>query len=278
MTTIVPGTIGRVLFAACVATAAIAVAVCFYAGPGYYGAAENSATGTVVQKPSGRAAIKSRAITPFVAISSDAPEAPLLALKGTSEPDYAVFVDKETRAERLFKTGAEVFGKGILRNVLRDKAYVESEGAVYAYRMGGESFRGENKAASGRVAASRPAARADAYAPEPFGRRVGKDAWEMDRGAVEAALGRFDSVLRDAKFTRASFPAGDGFVVSELRPAGVFARAGIRESDVIVSVNGFDASRTENWPRLLDLLAYETEFSVEIMRNNKPRVLTYAVR
>jgi S1-C subfamily serine protease len=60
-----------------------------------------------------------------------------------------------------------------------------------------------------------------------------------------------------------------GYRVSYLAPDGDIAGMGIRENDLILSVNGAPASEPAGFVRSIDSLAEQTAFSIQIVRDNQ---------
>ncbi|MCZ6532450.1 MAG: hypothetical protein O7A08_05765, partial [SAR324 cluster bacterium] len=60
-------------------------------------------------------------------------------------------------------------------------------------------------------------------------------------------------------------------------PGSIFARLGLRNSDVIKSVNGDSLTTADQALRMFTLFRNESEIALEIERGKKPLRLTYII-
>jgi general secretion pathway protein C len=70
----------------------------------------------------------------------------------------------------------------------------------------------------------------------------------------------------------------NGFKVFAIRRNSALRKMGLKNNDVLTSVNGYDLSNTEKALELYGKLQAEKSFSLEILRNGEPVTLEYNIR
>jgi len=101
----------------------------------------------------------------------------------------------------------------------------------------------------------------------------------VDEATVASAVGRIREIMQNVRI-KPSFLAGanSGITVTKLIPVGILAEAGVREGDVIRSVNGFGLNSPYQIFSAYKKLKDQRELKVDIIRDDKPAILTYKVR
>lgn len=120
-----------------------------------------------------------------------------------------------------------------------------------------------------------------AAAPEPsrYSRQTGDQEWVIDRKAVINSLDDMGRIMSDARLTpRILNGSVEGFLVSELKPRGVFDAIGIKNGDVLKRINGFEIDSPEKAVQALSALKGMNEASLDIVRSGKAMSLRYRIR
>ncbi len=207
---------------------------------------------------------------------------------GSGGNDFAVFKEKSSGKEEVVRRGEKVFNIGTLASVGKYRATVESNGAKISFAMdlsekerammespnrpGLESLIGPG-GARGRV--------------NPFtgrtmkhlARPLGKGKWLVDKRALDDALKDSSRVLSDARF----IPYRDGgvvkgFLLSQVRPYGIFYEMGIRSGDIILRVNDYAIDAPEKAMSLMKGLKGETDVTVDLLRRGRAETFKYEIR
>ena len=74
--------------------------------------------------------------------------------------------------------------------------------------------------------------------------------------------------------------AGDksGIILTKLTPVGILKEVGVAEGDVIKSINGLNLNTPHQVFNAYKTLKDQKELRVDIIRDNKPLVLTYIIK
>ncbi len=206
------------------------------------------------------------------AVAEPTSGAPLsLKLRGTAHVDgrdYAVFEDPAAGTQDVFSVGERVFDGPKLVSVDEQRAVLLYQGRRTTIELSNEEEGTEEPAAAGAAATSGGGIR-----------KTGKDTYLVDRREVEHTIENLNTVvtqmraipyLRDGKSL--------GFRVFNIHPGSIFDRMGLRNGDVIQRVNGTELSSPANAMGLLDGISDAEEIRVELLRNNRPQVLSYRIQ
>lgn len=189
-----------------------------------------------------------------------------LVLVGTAEGvGYAIFMDTGTGVQRAFRKGESVFGAGVVADISTKRAELESGGRRMTFK----------------VPSTMPAdgARPKAQQKAELATRKGEGQWAVDQRAVAGMFDNMDKVLTDARFKPFNENGKlNGFQASELKPGGVFDLIGLKDGDVVLSINDYKLDSPGKVAQVLGALKGETEVKVDILRGNQPRTLKYQIR
>ncbi len=121
-------------------------------------------------------------------------------------------------------------------------------------------------------------------------RRSGRHTWDgihdlgggkysVEQSEVDYALGNLDKLSREARVVP-NFSDGqtNGWKVFSIRRNSALRKMGLKNNDVLTTVNGFDLGNTEKALELFGKLQSEKSFSLEILRNGEPMTLEYSVQ
>ncbi len=199
---------------------------------------------------------------------------------------FAIFTEKSSGKEEVVRRGESVFTLGKLVRVERYRAVVESGGREMIFNMDlsdKERAMGENAHSPMRGGGSlffpgglnpftgRPANR--------LAKPLGKGRWLVDRRALDSALKDSNRVLADARF----YPYREGgvvkgYLISQVRPSGVFYGMGMRSGDIILSVNDYVIDAPEKAMSLMKGLKGETNVKLDILRRGRAQTFKYEIR
>lgn len=109
-------------------------------------------------------------------------------------------------------------------------------------------------------------------------RREG-DSFVVSRSTVSNAIDRIKSIMPHVRI-KPWFSDGkrSGVVVSRFMPIGILSEVGVREGDVIKSINGYRLNSPYQIFKAYRILKDQQELKVDIIRDNKPLMLTYKVK
>lgn len=101
----------------------------------------------------------------------------------------------------------------------------------------------------------------------------------VSRALVERLLADTDALGADAHVAPVvSDGKPAGWALSAIRRGSVFARLGLRDGDVVQSVNGLDVSTPATAMMAFLTLRNANHFTVRIVRRGEPQTLDYSIR
>ena len=103
--------------------------------------------------------------------------------------------------------------------------------------------------------------------------------YSIEQKEVDWALGNLDKLSREARVVP-NFADGatNGFKVFSIRRNSALRKMGLKNNDVLTSVNGLDLSNTEKALEIYSKLQADKHFSLELLRNGEPMTLEYDVQ
>ncbi len=110
-------------------------------------------------------------------------------------------------------------------------------------------------------------------------REVANNTYEVDKNDFDRITNNLGSILTQARVVP-YFRNGKivGYKIFNIRPDGVFAKIGLRNVDIIKSVNGETLESPEKALQLFQFLKTEDTFRIVLERNGRQMTLTYRLR
>jgi general secretion pathway protein C len=108
---------------------------------------------------------------------------------------------------------------------------------------------------------------------------LGGGKYSVEQAEIDYALSNLDKLSREARIVP-NFADGstNGFKVFSIRRNSALRKMGLKNNDVLTSVNGFDLSDTEKALEIYSKLQSDKSFSLEVLRNGEPMTLEYSVQ
>lgn len=192
-----------------------------------------------------------------------------LTLVGTAQGSFRETFALIRRAtppeERVFRLGDQVFGLGPLVSVQKESAEILSGGRRVRL-MTPTSPAGEQPPQPGQPAAGGAV-------------QTGAGSYVVDQKVLNAALDNLGQAMTDARMLP-SVKDGkvEGFRVSEVKPAGIFATIGIRNGDVLQRINDLAVDSPERAIQSLASLKGQNRIKLDLIRDGQPTTFTYDIR
>lgn len=189
---------------------------------------------------------------------------------GSHRETFALVRHTTKQEERVFRLGDTVFDAGQLVQVSREQAFIVINGKKVelltpmtpaATKPAGQS---QSSAHSGTVTVA----------------NQGGNQYVIDQRALNAALDNPAQAMTDARLLPSQQKDGkvEGFRVSEVKPQGVFGMIGIRNGDVIKSLNDFPMDSPDKALQSFIALKGQSRLKMDIIRDGLPQTLTYDIR
>ncbi len=189
---------------------------------------------------------------------------------GSARETFALMQKSSTHEEQAFRLGEKVFDLGTLEAVNKDSVEIMSDGRRMKIVL--------PTASMGEAANNNPS-----QAPQTSAGLVPQVTspgnYVIDQRALNAALDNIGKAMTDARLLP-SVKDGkvEGFRVSEVKPAGIFGMVGIKNGDVILSINDFKIDSPEKAIQSLAALKGQTSIKLDLLRDGKPTTMNYDIR
>jgi len=207
-----------------------------------------------------------------------APTALNLQLIGTVNTDsgensFAVILDKGTKKQNLLRINDEVAPGAVIVAISRLSILIDNAGRM-------ESLSVEMKSEPGkRSGRTRPAA---ASAGSPFGgvRKVSEGHVIMDKRFLNKQLARVNDLMTQVRAVPHMNKNKEmqGFKLFQIKKDSVFQKVGLKNSDVIQRINGQRLDSVEKGLDLFAALRDETNFTLDILRNNAKKTINIEIQ
>ncbi len=163
-----------------------------------------------------------------------------------------------------FSVGQEITGGAILRKLHRDRIIIERQGAFEAVLLDGANSSSEPHGLF--VAPAEPAATGNTGAGQNY---------TLARAVI-------DKHLRDPQAFQNSGQIvpnpGGGFMVRQIQPNSLYAQYGLRQGDVIRSVNGTPLNTPSDVMQAYQQFSNQPNIQIDIVRGGRPETLNYSLR
>lgn len=188
-------------------------------------------------------------------------------VSGHESVSFAIFMDQAGRQE-VFRSGDPVYGIGTLHAIDKDRVFLDGSRGRHEMVIADIS-RGET-AARGRKGGTNAA---------QFSRRISDDTFYLDQRKVQHAIAHPKELMTDARLLP-NYMDGrqEGFVLSEVRPQGIYQSLGLQNGDVLLRINEFDISHPEYALQAFTALQGMDRVQLDIIRNGSKMTMTYQIR
>ena len=208
---------------------------------------------------------------------------------GESVQPYAVIEDLSTRRQELYYPGDSV-QQAMVRSIFRDKVVLQSEGRDEILEM--ESFTGSGSPGAatggtrpptaGRLYSINPSA-SSSPDPSPGAASPATPRREqrivVPKAQLIGQLENPESVMDGVEITPLSENLEKpGMRLTGIKPRSIFRRLGLRNGDVLESINGKAVASEEDAAALLNHLAEDEQANVQLIRGGRERTINYSVR
>jgi general secretion pathway protein C len=187
---------------------------------------------------------------------------------GDPETSYAVIENTQNRQQNLYRVGDSV-QNATLKLILRSKVVLTHNGRDEMLAM-------EKIQPSGRTPARRVARRS--VAPQPGGIRTQRVS--LRRSMITDAMQDVSKLMTEIKISPHLGEDGQpsGLAVSNIKPNSIFRRMGLRNGDVLKSIDGQDIRTVDDALRLYESMKSADSISLQIQRRGRDRNIEYNIR
>jgi general secretion pathway protein C len=112
--------------------------------------------------------------------------------------------------------------------------------------------------------------------------RVSDTYYKIERSGLESAMANLNEVVTQARMVPNFVQDGgtrkvEGFRVFKIIPGGLFEKLGMRNGDVIKTINGANMDSIEKGFELMKQLPYAKTFQIELLRGSAPVPMSYEI-
>ena len=187
---------------------------------------------------------------------------------GEERQSYAVIEDTQKREQNLYRVGDSV-QNATLKMILRSKVILSLNGKDEV--LGMEELTQKSRARS------RPARASASPASTPGAVRTQRVS--LRRNMIENAIQDVSKLMTEIQI-RPHMEDGvaAGLALSNIKPNSIFRRMGLRNGDVLKSVDGSEIQTVDDALKLYENLKTASEVSVRIQRRGRERNISYNIR
>ena len=195
----------------------------------------------------------------------------LIATKVTDPDMYssAYIMDENSKESKVYHIDSQLLDAKIERIYTRRVVVVRGDGTREYIAMDGDE-----KIDSGKPRSA--AASGDGDGPT----KVSDDEYDIPREIIDNAIGNIDSLAKMARARPHKDDSGnvDGYRLSGIRRGKLPYKLGIKNGDIVHSVNGIPLTSTQEALNAWQSLQNEANFTFEITRRGQKKTMKYNVR
>jgi len=194
-------------------------------------------------------------------------------VSGSGNWGFAIFSDQSGNHE-VFAIGDSVFGMGRLDQVHKDRAVIMKDGRPAEIPLIDTlSLKGLLSPGASPSSGPRHADLSTSVRP------VGSESYILNQQMLQRVIENPNQIMTQARLLPYVVEGKvQGFVLSEVRPGGIYASLGLLEGDVLVRINENEISTPESALQAFLALKGIDLVQLDVLRNGAPVTLTYQIR
>jgi len=210
-------------------------------------------------------------IRPLTALMNDKAQMSDIVLIGTvvgsKKMSYGVFEDS-TGMQDVFKVGDSVFGIGKLYIVKKDKVLLKQGERTIEIPLEDVKVKEIKKTASGEISTA-----------SSFARKVERGIYMLDQERVQQAISNPNQIMTDARL-KPNIVNGrqEGFILSEVKPGGIYQSLGLLNGDVLLRINEYEISNPERALQAFTALKGLERVQIDLIRGGSKMTMTYQIK
>ena len=189
---------------------------------------------------------------------------------GDKEKSYAVIENTQSREQNLYRVGDSI-QNATLKLILRSKVVISVNGNDEVLAM--EEIK--QSGSPSRVVAG------GSRVPRQTGSRgIRRQRVSLRRNMITEAIEDVSKLMTQVKITPKMGEDGqqEGLSMSNIKPNSIFRRMGLRNGDVLKSVDGQEIQSVDDALKLYDSLKSADKVAVQIQRRGTERTIEYNIR
>ncbi len=189
-------------------------------------------------------------------------------VSGPKELSYAIF-KSNSGIQEIFKIGDSVFGAGKLYSVKKDKVLIHSNEGVKEIPI-------EDIVKVREIRQFQPA---QTLGVSGFTQRVGRTSYIVDQARLQQMIANPSQIMTDARLRpNSSNGKEEGFILSEVKPGGIYQSLGLQDGDVLLKINEYDISNPETALQALTALKGLDRVQIDLIRAGSRMTMNYQIK
>ena len=184
---------------------------------------------------------------------------------------YAVIEDPFQKTNKIFKLNDAIAPGVTLVEIQRNRVTISRNGKSEVIELGAkEATTSQTPPPPRPVSPPQPSSESAPPSPSTF---------VVDRESVQAATQDMNRLLTQARLVP-NFTGGvaDGFRIFSIVPESLFEKVGLRNGDILHSINGVELKDPEKAFQIYQLLKDSDRFAIDLIRAGQNLSLNYEVR
>jgi general secretion pathway protein C len=191
-------------------------------------------------------------------------------IAGDNKTSAAIIEDSGTRTQVLYKTGDNIQG-AIVKSIARNQVILKLGNKEEVLTMGEEPLSGD-----GTTTVSDQNQRQSASQSLPAALTGAERNITMNRSEINESLKDLNELLSQASIQPHSTDGQqDGLAVTGIKAGSIFRKMGLRNGDIVKSVNNEAIKSPEDLINMYNDLKSAPDISVQILRRGQERTLNY---
>lgn len=180
---------------------------------------------------------------------------------GLEKQSYAVIEDTQKREQNLYRVG-DTIQRATVKAILRSKVVLNVNGKDEVLAM--------EQLLSGAAPRSSQARRR----PSPSSGQVRTQRISLRRSMINDAIQDVSKLMTQIQIV----PQDEGLAISNIKPNSIFRRMGLRNGDILKSVDGQEIRSVDDALKLYESLKSADSVGVSIQRRGRDRNINYMIR
>ena len=213
--------------------------------------------------------------TPSAPAREEKPPVPVKLIgtvAGSDTYSYAIIEDPFQKVHKIFRINDTIAPGVKLLNIMRNRITISRDGKREDIEPGGQDtpFQAQSRP---------PMQPAPVAPPSPEASQSMPSTMVVDREVVEEATQDMNKLLTQARLVP-NFTGGaaDGFRIFSIVPNSLFEKVGLRNGDILHSINGVELKDPEKAFQVYQMLKDNDRFVIDLMRAGQKLTLNYEVR
>lgn len=189
-------------------------------------------------------------------------------VSGPKELSYAIFKNN-TGFQEIFKIGDTVFGTGKLYSVKKDKVLIQSNDGIREIPI--EDIV--------KVREIKPTQSVQSIGVSGFTQKIGRSSYIVDQAKLQQMLANPSQIMTDARLRPNSINGREeGFILSEVKPGGIYQSLGLQDGDILLRINEYDISNPEMALQALTALKGLDRVQIDLIRAGSRMTMNYQIK